>query len=194
MRRSLVILSAASAVVLSVTACESPTGVTTDVGPVVALASLRAADGAALPCCAVDSAGARVSIVSGTLSFRKDAHYTDTAYTPGGAMSAACVTGVPNGAFIHENGLVTVGDTVAYLVIPCHAGTYVFTLTESLDFADGSSPTADVTVSSGTYEWKRDTLSLVTGAGAALAATMVGDMIVVTARGHTYRLLAVSTR
>ena len=194
MRRSLAILSAASAAVLIVTACETPTGVTTDAGPVVALASLLAADGAALPCCAVDSAGARVSIVAGTLTFRKNAHYTDTVYTPGGPASAACVTEVPSGAFIHDNGLVTVGDSVAYLVIPCHMGTYVLALTEGLDVAGGSSRTADVTVSSGTYEWRRDALSLVTGAGASLAATMVRDTIVVVARGHTYRLLAIASR
>jgi hypothetical protein len=141
----------------------------------------------------VDSAGARVSIVAGTLTFRKNAHYTDTAFTPGGAMDAACVTGVGNGAMIHANGLVTIGDSVSYLVIPCHVGTYSLALTRRLDFHDGSSRMVDITVSSGTYAWRRDALSLVSGSGGALAATMSVDTIIVAAPGHTYKFQAVAT-
>lgn len=192
MRRSLAYPLIASAAALAVGACESPTSVTADPGPVVALDSLRAADAATLPCCAVDSAGARVTIVAGALTFRRYPHYTDTAYTPAGPMSAACVTEVPNGATIHANGLVTVGDSVAYLVIPCHVGTYTLALTQRLAFAGGSSRTAEVIVSSGTYAWKRDTLSLVDGAGQALAATMSVDTIIVAAPGHSYKFQAVA--
>jgi hypothetical protein len=194
MRRSLAVLFSAFTAALAAGGCETPTSATADIGPVVALDSLRAADGAALPCCAADSAGARVSIVAGTLTFRSFAHYTDTANTPAGPRSAACVTEVANGAFIHENGLVTVGDSVAYLVIPCHVGTYALALTQRLDYLGGVSRTATVTVSSGTYQWKRDTLSLITGAGVVVAATMVRDTIIVVAPGHTYRLLAVVSR
>jgi hypothetical protein len=88
MRRSLACLLAAAAAALAVGACESPTVVSADLGPVVATDSLRTADAAPLPCCTVDSAGASVSIIAGSLVFRKNAHYADTAYTPGGAMDA----------------------------------------------------------------------------------------------------------
>jgi hypothetical protein len=192
MRRSLAPLLVASAAILAVSACESPTAVTVDPGPVVALDSLRAADAAGLPCCAFDSAGARVTLMAGTLTFQAYPHYTDTVFTPAGPKSAACVTGVPNGAEIHENGLVTVGDSVAYLVIPCHVGTYTLALAQRLEFADGSSRTANVTVSSGTYAWQRDTLSLAEEAGQALAATMSVDTIIVAAVRHTYKFQAVA--
>jgi len=192
MRRLLACLLATSAASLGVGACDSPTAITADVGSVVALDSLRTADAAALPCCTVDTAGGRVTIVGGTLTFRNNAHYTDTAFTPGGAMSAACVTEVPNGAFIHANGLVTVGDSVAYLVIPCHVGTYTFALSQRLDLNGGSSRTVTVTVSSGAYAWKRDTLSLAGGAVGALAVTLSVDTVVVVAAGHTYKFQAVA--
>jgi len=194
MRRLIAYLLAACAAALAVGACESPTSVTADLGAVVALDSLRVADAVGLPCCAVDSAGARVTIVAGTLTFRSYPHYTDTAFTPAGPRSAACVTAVPNGATIHANGLVTVGDSVAYLVIPCHVGTYALVLTQRLDLAGWPPRTVDVTVSSGAYAWKRDTLSLVDGAGEALAARMSADTIIVAARGHTYKLQAVASR
>lgn len=187
-------LLAASAVALAVAACESPTAVTADLGPVVALDSLRAVDAASLPCCAADSAGGRVTLVAGTLTFRRYAHYTDTAETPGGPTSAACVTEVPSGSLIHENGLVTVGDSVAYLVIPCHVGTYSLALTERLELPNGLSRSADVIVSSGTYAWKRDTLSLVDAAGGPLAATMSRDTVLVAGPAHVFKLQAVVFR
>jgi len=194
MRRLHAALLAASAAVLVVNGCESPTSVTMDtaeLGPVVALDSLRLVDGAPPPCCNVDSAGARVTVIAGTLTFWKYLHFTDTVFTPAGAMSAACVTEIPNFALVHINGLVTVGDSVGYLIIPCHVGGYTLALTRRRDFASGFSETADDTVSSGTYSWKRDTLALVDGAGRAVTATMVWDTVVVAVLGHTYKLQAV---
>jgi len=196
MRRPPACLLAARAAALSVGACESPTADTqaADLGRVVALDSLRTADAAALPCCAVDTAGVHISIVAGTLTFRAYAHYTDTAETPAPwPVSAACVTAVPNGAVIHSDGLVTVGDSVSYLVIPCHVGTYTLALTERLEFRNGSSQMAVISLSSGTYSWKPDTLSLVNGAGEALMATMSVDTIIVAAPGHSYEFQAVAS-
>jgi hypothetical protein len=192
MRRSLAFLLGSFAAALVVGGCESPTSVTADLGPIVALDSLRTVDAVPVPCCAVDSAGARVTVVAGTLTFRRYVHFTDTAYTPGGPVSAACVTEVPNGATIYGNGLVTVGDSIAYLVIPCHVGTYTLALSLRLEFTAGSSRTAEVTVSSGTYSWKRDTLSLVDGIGEPVPASMLVDTVIVVARGRRYRFQAVA--
>ncbi len=198
MRRPLSILVALSAAALLAGACESPTSVasdlasvTVDLGSVVALDSLRTVDAATVPCCTVDSAGARVSILSGTLTFQRYAHYSDTVFTPAGPMSGACVTEIPNGAVLHLNGLVPVGDTVAYLMIPCRVGGYTLVLTQRVDFPGDSARTLDVTVSSGTYSWTRDALLLMDASGHAVPATMAADTIVILASGHTYKLQAV---
>ena len=195
--RRLIAYPLAICAALAVGACESPTSTSSssDVGAVVALDSLRIVDSQGVPCCAVDSAGGRVTILGGTLTFRRYAHFTDTAITPAPwPISAACVTGVPNGATIHQNWLVTVGDSVAFLMIPCHVGTYALALTERLDFANGSSRTANVTVSAGTYSWTvdTDTLSLVDEAGDSLPVSIVVDTVIVALPGHTYRLQAVA--
>ena len=201
MRRPLATLVTLAAAALVAGACESATAVapdlasvSADLGSVVALDSLRTVDAATVPCCTVDSAGARTTILAGTLTFQRYAHYTDTVITPAGPMSGACVTEVPNGAHQHSNGLVTVGDTVAYLMIPCHVGGYTLVLTQRVDFAGDVSRTLDVTVSSGTYSWTRDALVLVDATGHAVPATMAVDTIIIVASGHSYKLQAVRFR
>ncbi|HTU02922.1 MAG TPA: hypothetical protein VMG58_13930 [Candidatus Sulfotelmatobacter sp.] len=196
MRRPLVLFFLTSAAALAAMGCESPTSVgdPPELGAVVALDSLRLVDAVAPPCCTVDSAGARVSIVAGTLTFRKYLHYTDTAFTPGGEMSAACVTEIPDGGAVYANGLVTFGDGAANLMIPCHVGGYTLAVTQRLDYPAGPPETADVTVSSGTYSWTWGALSLVDGAGAVVPAAMAWDTVVVTTAGRTYKLQAVRAR
>jgi hypothetical protein len=71
-------------------------------------------------------------------------------------------------------------------------GTYALALTQRLDFRNGSSRTANVIVSSGTYAWRRDALSLVNAAGAALVATMLADTVIVAAPGHSFTFQAVA--
>jgi len=81
---------------------------------------------------------------------------------------------------------------VGYLVIPCHVGTYSLAVTVRLAFADGGSKTRDVIVSSGTYAWRQDTLSLVDATIRLVAATMSWDTVIVAAPSHTYKLQAVA--
>jgi len=57
--------------------------------------TLTAQDGNAPPCCAVDSAGVRITVVGGALTFHGPAGYRDTVFTPAGPMSGACVHAVP---------------------------------------------------------------------------------------------------
>ena len=193
MNRPLACLLAASAAALAAGACESPTGVTSSVGRIVALDSLRTADGAGLPCCAVDTAGVKASIVGGTLTFRKRATYTDTAFTPGGPMDSACVTGVPSGSSIDPSrGLVTLPDGTVEIVIGCHVGTYSLALAQRLDLGNGSADTTDIVISSGTYAWRWDTLSLAVTSGRPVAATMSADTVIARVAGHVYKLQSVS--
>src|SRR6266576_1006649 len=86
------------------------------VGPVVARYALTAEDGNALPCCAVDSGGLRITVVGGALTFHGPAGYHDTVYTPGGPASAACVHGFPSGTNVNTfTHIVTLPDGTSYL-------------------------------------------------------------------------------
>lgn len=170
-----------------------------EVGPAVARDSLMAADQQPVPCCSVDSSGGTVTVVGGTLTFHRLATYTDTVATPGGLMSAACVTEVPNGAWVHaNNGLVTLGDSVGYLTIPCSTGTYALVLSRRVDRPGGPSDTLDDTLSVGSYDITNqipDQLTLVDGpAGADLTTALSWDTVTVAAHGHQYRFVATWTR
>ncbi len=174
---------------LALAACDSPTAPAA--GPLIALASLTSVNGQAPPCCTADSAGAQVTIVAGTLSFYRYAQYTDTVFTPGGKMSGACVQEVPSGAYIALNGLVTLPDSSTYLLPPCSVGDYTVTLTERIA-RNGSEDTTRVTISSGTYTWKRDALSLTPDAGARFTTAMSGATIMLGAGNRLYQFLAVA--
>jgi len=192
MHRPLACLLAASAAALVAGACESPTGVSAKLGPLLALDSLRTADGADLPCCTVDTAGAKATLVGGALSFRARTTFTDTVITPVGPADSACMNAV-DGILNVITGVATLPDGSTYIVIPCHVGTYSLALTQRLDLGNGRSETSDIVVSSGTYTWKRDTLSLAVTAGLPATATMTADTIAVSAAGHTYKLQAVAS-
>jgi len=154
-------------------------------GHLVARDSLTMVDGAALPCCADSSGGHQVILTGGTLKFYGPASYTDTVYTPAGPMAGECVQGVPNGAHIALNGLVTLPDGTSYLLFGCSAGTYVLVVTRQ-PFA------VEDTVSEGAYSWKRDTLTLVdSGDPRRLRTSLAGAMVTVSAPDHQYLFEAV---
>lgn len=189
--------------VLAVAGCDTtPTSPTSlalpEVGPAIAHDSVVAVDLQPLPCCSVDSAGGTVTVVGGTLTFHRLASYTDTVATPGGLMSAACVTEVPNGASVYPNGLVTVGDSIGYLTIPCSKGTYAFVVSRRVDLPGIPSDTLDDTVSVGAYQITNripDQLTLVDlPSGVHLTTTLSWDTVTVATRGHRYRLVAMSRR
>lgn len=161
-------------------------------GPQISVDSLTARDGSSLPCCAYTdpTSGARITMIAGTMTFYGPAEYTDTAYTPGGPMSAACVNEVANGAHIGIQGLVTDPDGTSYLLIGCSRGTYRVTLTRRLDYTNGDSATDSVTVSSGTYTWQRNALTLADPA-VGVTAAMAGAIITVTLPDHEYRFQAI---
>lgn len=153
--------------------------------------SLAGVDDGQLPCCALDSAGVHIQVTAGTMMFYAASSYSDIGNTPAGPRPVACVQGVPNGAFIARNNLVTLLDGESYLLMPCTAGYYALTLTERLDYLDGSSATRQVTLSAGRYGWQRDLLSLteqqtVGHAGASLSR----DTITVAVPGHRYLFVA----
>lgn len=188
--------------VLAVAGCDaaptSPALLAPEAGPMIAQASLVAVDSQPLPCCSVDSAGGTVTVVGGTLTFHRLASYSDTVATPGGLMSAACVTQVPNGAAVHPNGLVTVGDSVGYLTVPCSKGTYALVVSRRSDLQDTSSDALDDTVSAGTYQITNgipDQLTLVDlPSDVRLTTALSWDTVTVATRGHRYRLVAVLMR
>ncbi len=184
------------AALLALAACaESSTAPREPLGRVIARDSLTAVDGKLLPCCGVDASGAQVTIVGGTLTFYASAHYADSVATPAGWVARACVQGVPNGAYVALNGLVTLPDGSAYLLLPCSAGTYSVTLTRQFDYSDGSSRTDRVILSSGTFSWKRDTLTIEDSqVGDRFIASMSRATITVMAPGHTYQFVAVPSR
>src|SRR2546422_9140142 len=78
----------------------SPSDPKEGVGPVVARYTLTAEDGTPPPCCAIDSAGVRITVAGGALTFHGPGGYRDTVVTPAGAMARACVHGLPHGAFV----------------------------------------------------------------------------------------------
>jgi hypothetical protein len=158
---------------------------------VLAVDSLWTTDGRQPPCCAKDSAGARVTILAGTLTLRRLAHFTDSVPTPGGWKSAACVHGVPNYSLVHRNGLVTLPDGSGYLLMRCDTGTFSLALTRRFDFAGDSTFTAVVELASGSYGSRRDTLRLWDDrVGASLATAISWDTIAVIAGGHALRFIA----
>jgi len=139
----------------------SPTDAPEEVGPVIARYKLTALDDKTLPCCTIDSAGAQISIVGGALTFHGPANYTDTAYTPGGQMSRACVHGIPNGSRLNTfDYTVTLPDSTTYLLIPCDRGTYTMLVVRQVQ--SGSSSTTDtITMSFGNFAAGRDMVKLV---------------------------------
>ena len=112
----------------------SPSDPKEDVGPVIAHYTLTAVDGNPPPCCASDSAGVRITVVGGALTFHGPAGYRDTVFTPAGPRSRACVHGVPNGAFVNSRTYtVTLTDGTRYLLLPCDRGAYDFIVIRRLD-------------------------------------------------------------
>lgn len=195
-RSSAALCGVMAAATLALAACHgSPTGPATlpESGPVIALDSLVSVDSRPLPCCSVDSAGSTITLVAGQLIFHGLANYTDTVPTPDGLMSAACVLGVPNGSFLHLSGLVTVGDSVGYLTIPCTTGTYDLVVRRNIDLS-GSLSVNDDTLSLGTYHITDkipDYLTLRNWPGGAYLRTGLSwDTVMVSAHGHLYRLKA----
>ncbi len=197
MTRSRTVLRAAvAAAVLALAACDTPTDPPLpEAGGAIAQDSLVSVDSLGLPCCSVDSAGGTAEVVAGALTFHRLASYTDTVATPGGLMSGACVTEVPNGSFTHLNGLVTVGDSVGYLTIPCSKGTYTLVVSRRLDLPGSTPDTIEDTLSVGTYRIANqmpDHLTLVDWpSGTHLRTALSWDTVSVTVHRHRYRLVAV---
>ncbi len=187
--RTLETIPALTIVVLAVgCAADAPTDPPATLGHLVARDSLTAVDGTALPCCADSSGGHEVTLTGGTLAFYGPASFTDTVYTPGGPMARECVQGVPNGAHVALNDLVTLPDSTSYLLFPCSAGTYVLVVTRQPFVVED-------TVSEGAYSWKRDTLTLVDRANPRrFTAALAGAMVTVAAPDHQYVFEAVRAR
>lgn len=199
------ILAACALMVVGAVACSSSNDVTSprdsalpEAGPVIARDSLVLLDSSPLPCCSVDSAGGTVAVVGGALTFHRLANYTDTVYTPGGPMSGACVTQTPNGSVSHLNGLVTVGDSIGYLTVPCSTGTYTLVVSRRVNLPGSPSDTFDDTLSVGTFQITNripDVLTLMDlPDGVPLTNALSWDTVMVAERGHQYRLVAVSIR
>ena len=182
--------SCAAAVLLA--ACADTTAPPESAGQLVGRDSLTASNGLTLPCCAVDSAGAHVTTIAGTLSFYAAAHYTDSVATPAGWMSGACVQLIPDGAVIALNRLVTLPDGSSYLIVGCSSGVYEVAVTRQFDYATGPSRTIRSIVSSGSYTWRRDTLTLA-GTGTQFTTLMSGPTITLSAPGQSFHFLAVPT-
>lgn len=141
--------------------------------------SLATVDGQALPCCGTPDA----TVTAGTLNFYAAASYPDTVFTPAGPMPAACVQEVPNGAYLHSNNTVTLGDSVAYILLPCSSGLFTITVQHAgLAAAEGS---GGGIVSSGTYILRRDTIALA-DPGRDLTVAMHSTTISVSVGGHAY--------
>src|SRR2546429_3849681 len=170
----------AVAALLTSSACRSDslTDPVQAVGHLIALDSLRTLDGQGLPTATLDG---------GTLTFYAAASYTDTVQTPAGLRSGACVQGVPNGAYIGLNGLVTLPDSSTYLLLPCSHGTFAIVLTRRVVMTDGSPRTEQDTLSHGLFTWKVDTLTLVdAGDPGRFTTSLARDTVTVTASHHRY--------
>jgi len=167
----------------------SPSDPKEGVGPVVARYSLTAEDGNPPPCCAVDSAGVRITVVGGALMFRGPAGYRDTVFTPAGPASAACVHEVPNGAFVNtRTHTVTLTDGTRYLLLPCDRGAYDLIVIRRLDHEGGSSTTDSIVVSSGTFSAKPDTIGLADSRNpVSFTASVTAPTVLVTGPTHQYR-------
>ena len=159
------------------------------VGPVIAHYMLTAEDGNPPPCCAIDSAGVRITVIGGALTFHGPAGYRDTVFTPAGPMSGACVHGVPNGAFVNSRTYtVTLTDSTRYLLLPCDRGAYGLIVIRRLDHEGGSSTTDSIVVSSGTFSAKPDTIDLVDSRNPSLfTASVTAPTVLVTGPIHQYR-------
>jgi hypothetical protein len=191
--RSLAPIILASAVVLGLAECAESTAPAA-LGRLIARESLTAADGSPVPCCTVTSSGGRVTIVGGALSLYASAHYVDTVATPGGLISGACVQEVPSGAHVSLSGLVTLPDGSSYLLLPCSVGSYRLTLTEQVAYPHGSSQTNDILLTSGSFNWHRDRLTLMDSEGSPLTASLSGATVAVTVAGHRYQFVATAIR
>jgi len=167
----------------------SPSDPKEGVGPVIARYSLTAEDGNPPPCCASDSAGVRITIVGGGLTFNGPADYRDTVFTPAGPMSAACVHGLPNGAFVNTfTYTVTLTDSTRYLLLPCDRGAYDLIVIRRLDHEGGSSTTDSIAVSSGTFSAKPDTIGLADSRNpVSFTASVTAPTVLVTGPTHQYR-------
>jgi hypothetical protein len=167
----------------------SPSDPKEDVGPVVARYTLTAEDGNPPPCCAIDSAGVHITVVGGALTFHGPAGYRDTVFTPAGAMSGACVHGVPNGAFVNSRTYtVTLTDGTRYLLLPCDRGAYTLIVIRRLDHEGGSSTTDSIVVSAGTFSAKPDTIDLADSRNSnSFTASVTAPTVLVTGPTHQYR-------
>ena len=166
----------------AVAACEStPSAPSFDGAVMIARESLATIDGQALPCCA--QAGANV--IAGSLDFYRGGSYPDTAYTPGGAMPSACVQGVPNGAHIHGNTVVSLPDGTSYILIGCSTGLYQVSLKYP------GIERGPAVVSMGTYQAGRDMLALA-DASRPVGASVAGLTMTVRAAGHVYTFVPFS--
>ena len=167
----------------------SPSDPKEGVGPVIARYTLTAQDGNAPPCCAIDSAGVRITVVGGALTFHGPAGYRDTVFTPAGPRSRACVHGVPNGAFVNSRTYtVTLTDGTRYLLLPCDRGAYALIVIRRLDHKGGSSTTDSIVVSSGTFSAKPDTIDLADSRNpSSFTASVTAPTVLVTGPTHQYR-------
>src|SRR5258706_1436073 len=159
------------------------------VGPVIAHYTLTSEDGNPPPCCASDSAGVRITVVGGALTFHGPADYRDTVFTPAGPASAASLRGFPNGAFVNRRTYtVTLPDSTRYLLLPCDRGAYALIVIRRLDREGGSSTTDSMVVSSGTFSAKPDTIDLVDSrTPRSFKASVTAPTVLVTAPTHQYR-------
>jgi len=177
------------AVLLFTAGCSvtEPTDPPEEGGPVIAQYHLTAMDDAALPCCAVDSAGVHITVVGGALRFHAPANYRDTVFTPAGPASAACVHGIPNGAFLNTYNHTVTTDGVTYLLLPCDRGTYTMLVVRQL--ASGNSSTVDTaTISAGSFTAGRDHVELIDKRHPfSFRASVATPTIVVKSASHEYR-------
>lgn len=124
-------------------------------------------DGEALPCCTrMDSTGARVTVIGGTLTLGA-ARPEPFGATPAGMRPISCVHEVPNGAHVDTSGTVTLPDSSTYELPECGDGTYTMVITRRFDYADGTSHTVTAT-SSGRYAWSAGEPGIVSLLGAGL--------------------------
>lgn len=117
---------------------------------------LQRVDGNNLSCCATtDSAGVRVTVLSGLLTLG-DAPPEEYAYTPAGIpMARSCVHGVPSGAIVDDRtGVVTLPDGTTYRIPPCGDGDYTLIITRR--YQNGSFTGVAAETTSARYTWGRE--------------------------------------
>ena len=116
--------------------------------------SLTSVGGAALPCCSQDSAGTRITLLSGTLlldSLPRDS----MVFVPSGVMTAkSCVHTIPEGAVVDTGGVVHMPDGSSHVIPKCGAP-YTLRLSYRYTAPDGTS--SIINKSSGDrYVWGGD--------------------------------------